>query len=326
MRVRWGWIGGLAVGAVVVAGARADQLPQSEALAWLTRISAAAGQLNYEGTFVYQHGDSMESSRIVHMVDGASEHEKLVTLDGPPREVIRNNDEVQSYYPEIKTIRSERRGPGRSFPNLLPDQLQAITAHYVVRKAELERVAGFDAQTLILEPKDGLRYGHKFWAEIGSSLLLKARMTNERNQLVEQFAFTQLKIDAKLTLDDVKSSFANEQHTWKIDRIVSNGQSDSGWVIKSQPPGFRKVMEMRRSKQGGGSKLLTHIVLTDGLAAVSVFIEAGQIKEQVNEGATQHGAINIYTRMVGDHRVTVLGETPAATVMLIANSLAPKAR
>ncbi len=324
--VRWGWIGGLVVGAALAAGARAGELSQTEALDWLQRIAAAARTLNYEGTFVYQHGDSVETSRITHMADGGTEHEKLTTLDGPPREVIRNDDEVLSYYPEIKTVRAEHRGPGRSFPNLLPEQLQTITEHYIIRKMELERVAGFDAQTLMLEPKDNLRYGHKFWAAIGTGLLLRARMLNERNQVVEQFAFTQLNIVAKLALDDVKSTYASEQAKWKVDRISSNAQIDSGWEIKNQPPGFRKVMEMRRSKQSGGPRSLTHIVLTDGLAAVSVFIEPGPMKQPVSEGAAQHGAINIFTRMVGDHRVTVLGETPAATVRLIADSISLKAK
>lgn len=322
------WLGGLAVGLAVATVACADPLQESEARAWLQRIAAAARQLNYEGTFVYQHGDLVETSRIVHMVNGTSEHEKLMTLDGPQREVIRSNDELLSYFPETKTVRSERRGPGRSFPGLLPEQLNAITDYYDIRKAEVERVAGFDAQALVLEPKDGLRYGHKFWAEIASGLLLKARMTGDRHQVVEQFAFTQLRIGAKLTADDVKPSFPVEQEKWRKEQFSSNDArpADSEWVMNSPPPGFRKVLEMRRSKQAGGPQLLTHIVLTDGLAAVSVFIEPGPTRQKVNEGLVQHGAINIFTRMVGEQRITVLGETPAATVMQIANSFALKGR
>jgi len=322
------WVGGLAVGLAVASVATADPMQDAEARAWLQRIATAARQLNYEGTFVYQHGDTVETSRIVHMVEGTSEHEKLATLDGPKREVIRNNDELLSYFPEIKTVRSERRGPGRSFPGLLPEQLNAITDYYNVRKGEVERIAGFDTQALVLEPKDSLRYGHKFWAEIASGLLLKARMIGERHQVVEQFAFTQLRIGPKLSTEDVKPTFPSEQEKWKLERFSSNDArpSDSEWVMKSTPAGFRKVLEMRRSKEGRGPQVLTHIVLTDGLAAVSVFIEPGPTKQRVNEGLVQHGAINIYTRMVGEQRITVLGETPAVTVMQIANSLAPRGK
>jgi sigma-E factor negative regulatory protein RseB len=326
--VRGRWLGGLVVGLVVATAAAAEQLPQAEACAVLQRIAAAARQLNYDGIFVYQHGDAVETSRIVHRVDGASEQEKLATLDGPQREVIRSNDELLSYFPEIKTVRSERRGPGRSFPGLLPDQLSAIPTYYHVRKAEVERVAGFDAQALVLEPKDGLRYGHKFWTDIGTGLLLKARMLGERNQVVEQFAFTQLRIGAKLRAEDVKPTFHADQDKWKLERFSSNDArpEDSEWVMTNAPAGFRKVLEMRRSKHSDGPQLLTHIVLTDGLAAVSVFIEPGTARQKANEGPVQHGAINIFTRMLGEQRITVLGETPAATVMQIANSLALKGK
>ena len=82
-----------------------------------------------------------------------------------------------------------RAGP---FPALLPEQLSSLTEYYEIRKGEPERIAGFDSQALVLEPKDGMRYGHKFWAESATGLLLKARMVNERHNVVEQFSFTQL--------------------------------------------------------------------------------------------------------------------------------------
>ncbi len=182
---------GLGFGAGV---ALADPLQESEALAMLQKIADAARQLNYAGTFVYQHGDQVETSRIVHFADASGEYEKLETLDGPRREIIRNNDEVMCYYLDAKIMRSEKRVARRSFPALLPEQLSALTEYYQIRKGEPERIAGFDSQALVLEPRDGMRYGHKFWAEANSGLLLKARMVNERHNVVEQFSFTQLAI------------------------------------------------------------------------------------------------------------------------------------
>lgn len=321
------WLGGLVVGLAVAGAALAEQpLQEAEARSWLQRIALAARQLNYEGIFVYQHGDTVETSRIVHLVDGTAEYEKLATLDGPQREVIRSNDELLTYFPDSKVVRSERRGTGRSFPGLLPESLSAITDHYTVSTSNVERIAGFDAQALVLEPKDGLRYGHKFWAETATGLLLKARMTSDRFTMVEQFAFTQLSIGGKLSRDDVRSKFAGDQEKWTKEVYSSNEASpaESEWILKTPPPGYRKVLEMRRSKRGGGPQLLTHMVLTDGLAAVSVFIEPGPTKQKVSEGLVQHGAIHIYTRMIGDNRVTVLGETPAATVIQIAKSISPR--
>jgi sigma-E factor negative regulatory protein RseB len=301
----------------------AEPLEQDQAVAMLQRIADAARKLNYVGTFIYQHGDQVETSRIVHVLDGSGEYEKLETLDGPRREIIRTNDEVLCYYPEAKIVRSEKRVSRRTFPALLPEDISSITEHYQIRKGNTERIAGFDSHAVVLEPRDGLRYGHKFWAESRTGLLLKARMEDERHTVVEQFSFTQLAIGSGVSRDMVKPSFNVQFPEWRLDRFANDQSStvDSGWTVKSFPAGFRKIMEMRRSKQGN-SVPVTHLVYSDGLAAVSVFIEPSASRSRINEGLTRQGAINIYTRTIGDQVVTVLGEAPATTVTQIGNSIA----
>ena len=305
----------------------ADPLQQSDALVLLQKIADAARELNYAGTFVYQHGDQFETSRIVHFVDSGNEYEKLETLDGPRREVIRNNDEVLCYYPDAKIVRSDKRVARRTFPALLPEQLSSLTEFYEIRKGESERIGGFDSQALVLEPKDAMRYGHKFWADTASGLLLKARVLGEHHQVVEQFSFTQVVIGASVTREMVQPSFITRFPEWRLDRFATNpiSEVESGWTVKNSPPGFRKILEMRRTKQGN-AVLVTHMVYSDGLAAVSVFIEPAATRNKINEGLSQKGAINIYTRTVNDQMVTVLGEVPANTVMQIANSISPRSR
>ena len=293
----------------------------------LERIANAARELNYTGTFVYQHGDRVETSKIVHFVDASGEFEKLETLDGPRREIIRNNDEVLCYYPDAKMVRSEKRVARRTFPALLPEQMSSITEVYQIRKGEPERISGYDSQALVLEPKDGMRYGHKLWAEAGTGLLLKARMLNERNHVVEQFTFTQLTIGSGVTRSMVQPSYNAQFPEWRLDRFSNNMLSniESGWTVKEFPAGFRKIMEMRRTKQGG-SAVITHLVYSDGMAAISVFIEPIGGRAKTHEGLSRQGAINIYTRTINDQVVTVLGEAPAATVMQIANSVSFQGR
>src|SRR5689334_22850938 len=149
----------------------AESLDQGDPLAWLERIARAARQLNYSGTFVYQHGDQVETSRITHYFDRTGEYEKLETLDGPKREIIRNNNEILSYDVDHHVVKREKRAPRRSFPALLPDQIASLNENYQLRKEEHERIAGFDAQALVLQPRDGFRYGHKLWADANTGLL-----------------------------------------------------------------------------------------------------------------------------------------------------------
>jgi len=293
-----------------------------DGLALLKQMASASRRLNYSGTFVYQHAGQNETSRIVHFVNPAGgEFEKLDTLDGPAREVIRTNDQVTCYLPDSKTVIIEKRST-RRFPALLPEQLSGVADNYVVSVSGMDRVAGYDCRVVVLEPKDKLRYGHQFCAEAGSGLPLRARTLSEKNQQLETFAFTDLRIGGSFSRDQVRSRYAAKSKEWKVDHsalAISDVPADTGWSLTRQPTGFKKLTELKRSI-AGRSAMVSHIVYSDGLAAISVFIEPLP-KARPARSLSHQGAVNIYIRPVADHMVTVLGEAPAATVMQIANSL-----
>jgi len=296
----------------------------ADAMAWLKKIAAASRQLNYAGTFVYQHGRQMETSRIAHMSDASGEYEKLETLEGPSREIIRNNDNVTCYLPATKTVIIEKRTI-RHFPALLPEQLSEISENYVVTRGGQERVAGHDCQVIALEPKDNLRYGHNYCAELATGLALRARTVNEKGEPVDMFVFTQLMIGHQVSRDMLKSRYAGLSQSWHIDRAAldqSESAADGSGALRSPLAGFKKVTEMRRSVPGRATSV-SHIVYSDGLAAVSVFIEP-MSKSPPNAGATYQGAVNMYVKSGTDQVVTVVGEAPARTVRQIAESFGTK--
>jgi sigma-E factor negative regulatory protein RseB len=300
----------------------AEPAAPTNGLDWLKKMASASRRLNYNGTFVYQHGGRNESSRIVHYVNSAGgEFEKMETLDGPVREVIRTNDQVTCYLPDSKTVIIEKRG-GRRFPALLPERLSGVSDNYTVRLAGMDRVAGYDCQAIVLEPKDKLRYGHQFCAEIASGLPMRARTMGVKNEPLESFAFTELRIGGSFNREHVRSRYAAKSKDWKVDHsafAIADVPGDTGWVLTQQPTGFKKLTELKRSI-AGRTVMVSHIVYSDGLAAVSVFIEPLP-KTRPSKSLSHQGAVSIYVRPVADHMVTVLGEAPAATVMQIANSL-----
>ncbi len=300
----------------------ADAGTQQDGLTWLKKMANASRQLNYSGTFVYRHASQAETSRIVHYVNAAGgEFEKMETLDGPAREVIRTNDQVVCYLPDSKTVIIEKRGK-RRFPAMLPDRLNGVSENYAVRMGGMDRVAGYDCQVIVLEPKDRLRYGHHFCAEAASGLPLRARTYSEKKEPLESFVFSELKIGGSFNRDKVRSRYAAKSRDWKVDHSgypTAEIASDTGWVLTQQPTGFKKLTELKRTI-AGRAVMVSHIVYSDGLAAVSVFIEPLP-KARIAQHLSHQGAVNIYTRPIAEHMVTVLGEAPAATVMQIANSL-----
>ena len=290
--------------------------------AWLARAATAARALNYVGTIVYQHGGRVETSRIVHWNDAGVEYEKLVNLEGPPREVIRSQGEVRCYYPDAKLVRIEPQTFRNAFPSLSAQQQKSLAEFYDLRKAETSRVAGLDVQAWVFEPKDGLRYGHKFWVDTASGLLVKARIQDEKSDPIEQFAFTDVAIGAKIDRDMVKPSFAAAPPEWRV-REGGTGeaaQADTGWTVGRVPPGFSRIVEGYRNLRGKRAPV-AHLIYSDGLVAVSVFIEpsSGAVHPT---GLIQQGGINVYVRQLDDYTVTVLGEAPGATVRQIAYSVA----
>lgn len=302
--------------------ALAEPTPE-DGTSWLQRIASSAHGLNYSGTFVYRHGGYMESSHIVHLSDANGEHEKLELLDGPPREIIRNNDEVVCFMPDNKSVIVERRKSQKSFPALLPQQLSGIQENYAIRLGGMGRVAGRDCRYLEVEPRDIYRYGHRFCADRLTGLLLKASTLNEQGEVVDQFVFTQVNIGGVIDRDQLQSKFS-------IHRQVEmppnpNGAADPGWQVGSLPSGFKKIMALKRSFPGKKYPA-NHLVFSDDLVAVSVFIEPLAGVDHPTAGLSSQGAINVYTRPINDHQITVLGEVPSVTVKQIANSVTHAAK
>jgi sigma-E factor negative regulatory protein RseB len=300
---------------------------------WLQKIHLAAQKLDYSGTFVYQQANQVRTSRITHILDGRKEVEKLEVLDGKPREYIRSNDEIVCYLPETKTLLVEKRVTRDVFPALLTASSPAALADfYSVHKLGMARVAGHESQMIALEPKDSLRYGYRLWADAKTGLLLRAQTVNEHGEIVEQISFTQIEI-GRINRSRVRSEFANNTQGWHVENAVMQQVELPGWSVKSVPPGFRKIREVKRlvsdkpaqnvshssAKVAVSQREVAQIVFSDGMAAISVFIEPGNSGRA--EGTAQQGAMNILGKRQGDFWLTIVGEVPAAAIKQVANSI-----
>lgn len=303
----------------------AQELPRSSesALDWLKKMADAPRRHNYSGTFVYYADDHMETSRIVHKTDQAGEHEKIEVLDGLPRIVFRNNDEMKCYLPESKRIYTEKRWFRKFFPDVIPQHFDNIDENYYVKETRRERVTGHECQVLSLMPRDSLRYGHQFWIDIETGLLLKVAVVSG-DEIIEQFAFAQVEIDSEIHADQLKPNLSMVSDEWKVTNLVTSflKEGELIWRINNLPPGFKKLVEMKRNLTEK-SELVNHIALSDGLATISVFIEPiiKNAPTPVPGFFTSRGAINIYVRTLNGNKITTVGEVPLETIKLIGDSV-----
>lgn len=291
-------------------------------LAWLQRAARASRQATYEGTYVHTNGERTSTVRITHLNNGGEEHERIEPLDGNPLEIVRRNDEMFCRFPDAKTVRLDPRITNRFFPAILAAPAETIAVSYDVALGKSERVLGHECRWIRLDPRDELRFAQRLCSEVATGLILRAKILDAQRQVIEQYTFTDLRLGPHVARSDLKSVFRARNRQW-----ISDGQprdeaatAESGWSV-APPPGFRKVAELKRTLPGRGHPV-SQIVLTDGAASVSVFIEPNGSPPRTTEASSVDGTTAFFVRPHGEQVVTVLGEVPLATAQLVARNVA----
>ena len=293
-----------------------------EVFDWLERMGAAMDQMDYQGTFVYVHKDEVESMRITHMVDERGIHERLVSVSGTPREVVRDARGVRWFAGEDHKILANSAVDRTFFPELpLGDRRQAAES-YQFRLANRQRIAGHTAQRVDIVPKDQYRYGYSLWLEQQSSLLLQWELTGNKGETLAKLMFTELKMGSEIDKGELRSHAPEDAVQSVKSTPIGAGhkaREPSSWQPASLPSGFRLTSHRQQEQQDGVS--FEHLVYSDGIATVSVYVETAQQDPALNLGLGQLGTTHVFSRRLGGEVITVLGDVPAATVKLIAQSV-----
>ena len=290
---------------------------------WLAKMHRAAHTVNYQGVFVYGEQNNLSSMKIVHSTNGASERERLLSLDGTGREVLRTKNSVTCILPDSKSVMVEKNRPSSKFPPAFPVKIDALSRNYHFYLSGKEMVAGQVAQKIMIKPKDKYRYGHALWIDEKSGLLLKTHLMDESGRAVEQFMFTQIDYMDKVPDKLLKPSISGENFTWyESDTPSKEVQSEpSRWGVRRLPDGFKADMNRKHVMPRSGVSM-EQLMFSDGLTSVSVFIEKHTNKGDQIIGDSRMGAINACGRVIDNNlHVTVVGEVTHAAVKMICDSV-----
>lgn len=305
------WIGGLLLLQAQVAWA-------DEATEWLSRAASAAKRLNYSGVYVYQHGEHVEVMRVSHRRDASGEQEKIEVLEDVPRQFLRIDKDVYCQLPDGKTVRMEKNTSRRFFPALLGENPQDLQRYYAIRLTGSERVAGVNCQIVSLEPRDGYRHGYQLWLDKRTGLPLKSRIVNSNGGVVSMFVFSEIQIGRALDAQNFRQDLAGK----KIIMASVERPPSAIWDV-SAPPGYALVLEAMRPMPGKKMPV-THWVFSDGLSALSLFIEPDSDSSGNLQGLSAEGAMSIYSRQLDGHKITTLGEVPNRALIETGNSVRKK--
>lgn len=289
---------------------------------WLMRMHEASRNRSYVGTFVVSSGGVMSSARIWHVCDGSQQMEKVETLTGAPRTVFRHNDQVVTFMPDQKVVRSEKRESLGLFPQLLKSTDSHIADFYKARQEGSERVAGVEADIVALIPRDTLRFGYRVWAEQKKGMVVKLQTLDADGKVLEQAAFSELQLDAPVRIDKLAQMMAKVDG-YRVEKpgLVKTTASAEGWVMKNPVPGFQSMSCYERPLAGQSGSDPMQWVFSDGLASVSIFVESFDAQRHTRESRVSLGATQSLTRRIDAYWLTVMGEVPMATLGLFANGL-----
>jgi sigma-E factor negative regulatory protein RseB len=287
---------------------------------WLARIHDAAARSNFVGTYVNSTGTSVISSRVGHYCEGKNTLERVDALDGEPRSMLRLNDEVRTIWPRYRVAVIEPIDPRASFPALVSGSEKHIPDYYELHVQPSERIAGHDADRLLLKARDDNRFDHVIWADHATGLLLRVDV-QLAGRTLESSGFSDVNIGVKPD----PAAVYNELHRADGYHIVRpeverTKLEAEGWAMQVAllPAGFQSLGCVRRTLSMPGENAVQPKVLqsiwSDGITHVSLFIEPFQPQRHRSEGLTVIGATHTLTRRVNDMWLTAVGDVPPAAL------------
>jgi sigma-E factor negative regulatory protein RseB len=286
---------------------------------WIDRMGNAVQVTNYEGTVVRVREGKVDTFKVVHTVKDGVVREKVVIQDGNGLEIIRNGNEVHCILPDRESVLVEEWNNQSTLFSTLPSSDIRFGSEYDVLIKDFERVAGRKAAMLAILPHDGYRYGYRIWLDTETGFPLQTQLIGDDNNPLEHVKFADISIEQNILSSALAPSYSTDNWKWYTEpRQTTKREVESDWVADEVPPGFRVVSTQQKILPEFEAPL-THIIYSDGLVTVSVFV--APVTEKKRAGRSSVGASNSYSTVIDDYRVTAVGQVPQITVEQIAKSM-----
>ncbi len=286
---------------------------------WIDRMGNAVQVTNYAGTVVRVRDGKVDTFKVVHTVKDGVVREKVVIQDGNGLEIIRNGNEVHCILPDRESVLVEEWNNQSTLFSTLPSSDIRFGNEYDVLIKDFERVAGRKSAKLAILPHDNYRYGYRIWLDTETGFPLQTQLIGDDNVPLEHVKFADISIDQDIGSSALVSSYITDNWKWYTEpRLTMKREVQSEWVADNVPSGFRVVSTQQKILPDADDPL-THIVYSDGLVTVSVFISP--VTDEKKPRRSSVGASNSYSTVVDDYRVTAVGQVPQVTVEQIARSM-----
>lgn len=308
---------------------------QADPTALLARMNAAFAEQDYDGVFTYFAGGDVATLRLVHKVIDGQHHERLIHLNGAPREMIRKGDDVVCIvHPEDTLVALEDSIPSGPFARSFAPAFESIGEHYMVEAYGHGRVADRVALRLAVAPKDNHRYGYRLWVDADTALLLRSELVDHEGRKLEIFQFANVRIGdgvdaASLEPSQAENSMVSHLRLESQNKVNLSAASEPDmprWQATWVPAGFDMSGEAA-APAGAAERPMNTLMYSDGLANFSIFIEP-MPRQGAADMTSQNGATLALTHAIqhgqSHYLVTLVGEIPLDTARRVVRSLKPR--
>lgn len=327
---RWLFCAGVAcTSQAAQAGTSADAAPEAvvDAGSLLVQAAEASRTRNYQGVVIYRGDERFEVLRVQHRYKDDSERERMVSLTGDPRQLLRIDNRLISITPKGRSISAERPSLKGFLAQLTVERVEQLKAHYDFRSEGEGRIAGRPCNGVSVRPKDKYRYGYEVWTDQETRLPLKISLTGPRREVLEQVMFTEVAYPKSIpdeafeTEVDIRKFNLITRNLPKLDDVpAADPHGEPQVTLGKLPPGFKVVMHDDRLLPDGSGNV-EHLLLSDGLSSISVFSTVRSQEAKGVNGPSHIGAVQAYGTVVGSFHVTIVGEVPGAAIKMIGDNL-----
>jgi sigma-E factor negative regulatory protein RseB len=298
---------------------------------WLERMNQALTTRNYDGTFTHWQGGAVETLRIIHRLQDGQVSERLVSLDGSGREFIRTGSSLTCYLPDRRTVLVEQRPTEASLVGFPAVNSQAAD-NYDIREVARMRLNRRDTHVISVAPRDEFRYGYRLWIDDSTAMPLKSQLCDTDGHVIEQLVFASLAMAARIPDSAFKPEVSTDGFQWLRSDAAPSAAAlapATAWSALKLPPGFLLMLRGPQTLPGSAAPV-DHLVFSDGLASVSVFVEtraaAAATPGEVAEVRSAHvGSSSAFSTVMNGYKITAVGEVPPATVRFIATQVRAEA-
>ena len=315
----------LVLAAALAAGAMSTVAAQQRSPAdWLELMTAAVATTSYQGTVIRRKRGGSEALKVVHKIVDGVVNERVTSQEGNGLEIIRIGNDVHCILPDKQTVLVEGFNNQSTLFSPLPRKEAARMPQYDLSLMREGRIAGRRAVLIAVRPHDEFRYAHRIWLDSESGFPLQTEVLNFDGELIEEVKFADISFSDDISASAFDPSVSLDGFTWYKDPSVNIDTVDiePDWHSTDLPPGFRAISAQHEKMADDNGEGTTHIVYSDGVANVSVFIETPKGDEK--SGWAILGASNSYSVAIDGFQVTAVGEVPGITVQKIASSMQPQ--